>query len=501
MKARRHRKALTAETPFTYALLGNIDIHDNDLFNFTGVRECGAAGSYVGLQRIDETRRHHPPRRRSSYLHFQDPSSSYEAHVDAEDSLLTSSFFASVEDSAERVWLISQLGSAAAPSGRNFHTPVSPMYSSPLGVDDENASRWLDVQTSNRSLIIDVLSYFPVTQDTVEQCCYSDDMDRIVAHPNLGYFFFNLVCTPVGHDNEMDGPRAAKSVSQRRLEAAMNTQSSAFSSMSTSVSVIVFPNWIITVHEEPFHELDDLLRFIHMNCVSQSVTCNGRPRPVQRMTTPFIFSSLLQIVVGHQLDTVSMIRAVDMVGKLVFLPKHNEQHNDEVVERLTNVRRCFAGYAAELMRREHIVSVLLQPHMMNSFFTRCRVVRGQLEGVQSYLLRMCDEVSDCRDTVALTNWYHNVTVTWDVLERGNRALRQMVLFAELINILYPVITLQTIYAMNVPLPYSYEAEPPSTTLIPFLVILAIVMLCFVACLRILYVLRRRRHWSTRMLAE
>nr|CCC93703.1 unnamed protein product [Trypanosoma congolense IL3000] len=521
MKARRRHGSVNVELPFTYALFSAVDICEDDLLDFTGSedREKDPELKEFRRKRDSKLGRSDLPSHYSSYIHFKSPCDSVAGTSIVTDCTVNENGnFARVDDEAQHIWLISKRNGETAPSALKFSTagdfllyteknslslPKAPRGSptasnDPVSVSDVPA-KWLDIQTVNRSVITDILSHFPISTDTVDHCCYPDDVDRIVAHSALGYFYFNLMCTPITANCNRRSIQP-KSVIQHRLEAVMSDLPMPSFPASVAVSVILFPDWIVTVHEKPFHELDDLLRFILINCANISPIAHNQ-RVMQVMTAPFIFASLFQIVVGHLLDSESLTTMADRIGDLVFLSKHDQGGNEEVVQRITNVRRCFTEYAAELTRREYIVNLLLQTHMMDSFLTRDEVVFKQLESAQGYLQRMSDEVGDCRDTVALTNWYQNVNNMWQLLQYGNKALRQTILFTELINIMYPIITFQTVFSLNVPVPFGYYEESGAGSLNAFFVIMGIVLFFMLLCGRAMYALWHKRRWSTRLLAS
>ncbi|KAH9581946.1 Mg2+ transporter protein [Trypanosoma melophagium] len=520
MKSRRRRAVPHVEAPFAYALFGSVDIHDEDFLNFTGEKSTTRNSDFVEFLRnksFAQGRDAVP--KRSPYLRFQQPPDI--ENVGVSDSSKNNSF-AYVEDAAQHVWFISQRHGGATPFARNFITsqqfleyalehslefPTPPQGGMSASNDNTTtsslpkvAAKWVDIQTTDKKLIADIVSRFPVSHDTIDHCCYLDNIDGLLAHSALGYFFFNLMCTPITSDECNNRSGETKSVMQRRLDAAMANQPRSAVPAPVAVSVVVFPDWIITVHEKPFHEMGDLLKFLHSNCGTAD-SVSTRRRSVQFLTSPFIFSSLFQIVVGHQLDNVSLTLTLDRMGDHVFKVEEKPEQQEEVLQRIANVRRCFGECAAELTRREHIVSVLLQPHMMDSFITSEKVVCRQLESARAHILRLSDEVNDCRDTVAVTSWYHNVTRTWKLLLRGNKALRQTLLLTELTNIMYPVITIQTLYAMNVPLPFDSEGDPPVENLKAFFVVMVALIFYLLLCGRAMYQLFVRKRWATKLLAE
>ncbi|KAG5489991.1 hypothetical protein JKF63_00110 [Porcisia hertigi] len=274
-----------------------------------------------------------------------------------------------------------------------------------------------------------------------------------------------------------------------------------------AVAVIVFKDWIFTIHEKPFAEMDDLLRMVQLHCsppeVPTGALCHKallHPTMQRRFTSTFAMSALLQIVVGHHLDSITLAQAVDQLGDHVFDVKKKRQDQDAVLHRITAVRRCFGQCGTDTARREVIFATLLQPMYLDRFFVADTAVRRELENAQAHLWQFQREISDCRDTVAASNWHHNVAIQWVLLRRGNRALRTALLLTEVTNIMYPIVTIQTLYSMNMRLPYEAESEPPHTTLVPFFVLAGVFLLYCVLCAGAIRRLLIRKSFETRLLA-
>ncbi|KAG5464678.1 hypothetical protein LSCM4_00118 [Leishmania orientalis] len=297
------------------------------------------------------------------------------------------------------------------------------------------------------------------------------------------------------------------SVMEMRLEAARINAPRSSVPEHVAVAVIVFADWIFTIHEKPFAEMDDMLRMVQLHCAPPEVTASHlgstallSPTMRRRFTAPYAMSVLLQIVVGHHLDSITLAQAVDELGDCVFDVKEKQKDQDAVLQRITAVRRCFGECGTDTARREVLFSSLLQPIFADRFFVADSAVRRELENAQAHLRHFQREISDCRDAVAASNWYHNVAIQWVLLRRGNRALRMVLLLTNMTNIMQPIVIVQTLYAMNVPLPYEAEGDPPHTTLVPFFVLAAIFLVyctLFVGAIRSMIV---RKRFQTRLLA-
>lgn len=136
-----------------------------------------------------------------------------------------------------------------------------------------------------------MLSRFPVSQDTIDRCLFLALHDYIdtdhLSSDNSSYLFFLFTCTPINtNDTTTQSPFAptkaanyasntstasdsyyeAKSVMQMRFEAVRDGLPRRSVPDPVPVAVIVFADWVITIHDKPFAEMDDLFRIIKFRC-------------------------------------------------------------------------------------------------------------------------------------------------------------------------------------------------------------------------------------------
>ncbi|CAD2214210.1 hypothetical protein AGDE_03815 [Angomonas deanei] len=420
-----------------------------------------------------------------------------------------------IEERGQHIWLVVQPNEAEAPFARNFndadrlfkyltkHDIPFPSSENSKNSDFLPTTTWIDIQRGlerdSGDVIKTILSKFPVSQDVVDNCLYIAGQDRVDTSYMLNtdgspeYLFLNVSCTPLEEEPQPQtgdpfAPRAplihnintTKSIMEMRFDAVFK-EDHTLSAEPVVLAVIAFRNWIITVHEEPFAEMDDLLRMIQMRCFPEQF--NGKRlwhpaepspgAPKGRFTSPFVLTSLFQISVGHHVDSVTLAEAINKLGDKVFTVKDTIKEQEKALLHITVVRRCCGECSTEVSRKENIVTTLLQPQFKQHFLVSDPYYREQLKISLDHLRRIQLDLGNCRDTVALYNWYHNISIQWFLLRRGNRALRMLLLITECANIIYPVLMIQTLYAMNVPVPFDSEGDPPSTSYVPFFVLLAI----------------------------
>ncbi|KPI86752.1 hypothetical protein ABL78_4169 [Leptomonas seymouri] len=429
-------------------------------------------------------------------------------------------------------------------------------------------AKWLDVQVdrtqpNSADRVARLLDLLPISQETRDSCLYLSMVDTIdissipagdPSDTTSGYVFLNLMCTPVIDNRDVSNTSSAAAGKKKKgflnhLSGALSTEKEAPKKKSrkgtaggaawtapdagrattrsvmemrfeavrvgaprssvpepVAVGIIVFADWMFTIHDKPFAEMDDLLRMVQLHCTPSAVAASRLHNNAllaaslhRRFTAPYILSVFLQIAVGHHLDSITLAQVVDELGDAVFVVKKKQRDQDEVVKRITSVRRCFGECGAETARREVLLATLLQPMVAEKFFVADPTIRREMENAQAHLWQFQREISDCRDTVAVSNWYHNVAIQWFLLRRGNRALRMVLLLTEVSNVMYPIVMLQTLYAMNVRLPFEADADPPNTSLAPFFVLAGIFVAYSMFTFRALRSVVKRRSFKTQFL--
>lgn len=377
-------------------------------------------------------------------------------------------------------------------------------------------TKWIDIQTSgNTSLLQTILARFRVDPDTEDRCLYLVGQDYIDTkystfggrHSGAGYYFLSLVCTPVvtaetmtmwdtagapssaassfppppsssfssgQHGVSPDTICRGKSVMEMRFNALRDNASSRRAVPApVPVAVIAFRDWIITVHNGPFAEMDDLLRMLQLYCgpVAEPIRhfMYWNVVSCQRFTTPLFVGSLVRIAVGHNINSVTLAEVVNELGELVFDVPEKETEEEAVIRHITDIRRCFGECTTDVNRRQKIVNVLLDPEVENNFFVQDEGCKEVLETLRAHLGYVQEELADCRDTVAVSHWYHNVATQRTMLIRANGDQRMILLLTELCNVMYSIMLFQTLYSMNVIVPFDSNGNDPNTSYIPFIV--------------------------------
>lgn len=286
-----------------------------------------------------------------------------------------------------------------------------------------------------------------------------------------------------------------RSVMQMRFDAARARVPRSAVPEPVPVCVLIFSDWVITIHEKPFAELRNLFNVIKFHCSPDGASSAWRrrcflPMPSaftnvkNRFTSSFLFVCLFQIAVGHHVDNITLARASDELGDIALnVNVHDKKaKHDDVLHYITALRRCFSECGADINRRESIIAHLLQPHMAHNFLLNDAVTRRLLENAQDHLHYVKHELDDCRDSVALSSWSHNIAVNWIMLQQNNRALRILVLLSEMTNIMCPVTIVHSLYSMNIMLPYTPDSIVPCDTMTPFWVVGAIVLFLISCCM-------------------
>ncbi|CCW67035.1 unnamed protein product [Phytomonas sp. Hart1] len=105
-------------------------------------------------------------------------------------------------------------------------------------------------------------------------------------------------------------------------------------------------------------------------------------------------------------------------------------------------------------------------------------------------------MGQCHDAVMLTNWYANLSYYWVLLQYGNRSLRMLLLLAEMVNVLTAVSIFQSIFSMNVRIPFDSTAETPSDAKAPFYILAFALLVFMLWCARIVWDIIFRKRFET-----
>lgn len=519
MKNRRRRRAANhhavQSAPFDHDLFRRLYISSNgvEVINF-------AATKRLSKDHVDELLESHYETDNAK----QDAANKVLLYMKNGNSL-TNVSLKEIESVTPHIWLVSQ-EDGQRPFAYDFHKPselflyfklngievpskrrrrATGMPSSPLSDSPVPLTQWIDIQTADgdTQIVQEVLSAFPVDSETIDNCLYLIGQDLIdtthLAYTgSQAYYFINLICTPTAtaqsmhlyadsepleSDDAVDSQMTrGRSVMEMRFNAMQHNVHRSAVPAPVPVAVIAFPGWVLTIHEKPFAEMDDLLRMIRVYCshrgefVSETVSTDILTD--QRLTTPLVVSTLVRIAVGHNIDSATLAEVVEDLGDAVFDVPATHKEQDKIIRRITDVRRCFGECVSDGYRREQVIDTLLDNEIINNFICRDAASKSVLESLQSHLRYVQHELADYRDTVAVSHWYHNVAVQRKILIRGNKSLRAILLLTEMCNIMYPVMLIQTLYSMNVPLPFDSEGEPPNYSLWPFF-ILAIIFAIYI----------------------
>lgn len=490
----------------------------------------------------------------SEYLtskRYVDDHPTNEALLHLQEGASASTTLREVESNEPHIWLVTQEDqirpcgySLTSPAHffsflreKKWRTPGRRQRSVPAvvpgGASEAPLTRWLDIQTGRNTRVVeDILARFPVDLETEEQCLYLGGQDSInTLHmsksADRAYLFVNLMCTPTVTQQTVKlchgGPKCSgqctvdddasqfvshdalyrgKSVMEMRFNALRDNIPRSTVPDPVPVALIVFPEWVITIHEKPFAEMDDLLRMIQLYCSPEKdhFVSSFSVLTRQRFTSALFLTTFLRIAVGHNIDSVALAEEVDELGDMVFDVPSSVKEQEKVIRRITDIRRCFGECGTDVDRREKIVDTLLDTEMENNFIIASAVTKEALVTLQSHLRAVQRELADYRDTVAASHWYHNVAVQRTILIRGNSDLRMILLLTEMCNIMYPVMLLQTLYSINVVVPFDSEGDPPSTSYGPFFFTAGVFALYIFLFGRTVFAVFRRKVFTSQYIA-
>lgn len=380
---------------------------------------------------------------------------------------------------------------------------------------------WIDLQTTSKHEIELLLDMFHLSPATIECVLDQHSIDHVEHFPSHGYVFLNIACqgmqantSIIGCNPKIPVPVGQRSRSSSVASTASNTHSGARhiagmieETPQVIVSCIVFPDWIITIHQEPFQELGDLVKQVHLDFTlkkktgklrrhgssQQAVdaTLNNNPssttasaptaapggsdaaafppekRPssgaqggavMRRMMRPaWILCTLVDFVVSNFLpDPTPLLSVVDDVeARVMLLANVSNQHQQrDLSQRIVWLRRVITTHRRVVNSKEQLLAQLLLPVMRTNFIARRSVNADVYVYCQKQIAKVAERIDSARDMLQSAS--SNFAAAGQLrVARSSQALEhRMHLMSNVTAVLLPPALIAGIWGMNVTVPFS-----------------------------------------------
>jgi Mg2+ and Co2+ transporter CorA len=339
-------------------------------------------------------------------------------------------------------------------------------------------SFWVDIQTKNALAIRRALNLFPLHQHSLDQVLQPENFDNLEAFTALNYIFVNIRCKrlaapatgaqpgasrpPVNlvPPGDVDGSPGAS------YEGSMGDEFGADDDEHVVLTVIVYEDWIITLHRDPFcGQLEVFRRMKSMFGLG-----GGDVRRAQDdlkmihtplMTTAWILATLLDHVVESFLpDPTRVLAEVDSVDEMVLMLGSNrgEQDRPDLLRRIALLRRRISSQRAALFRKEQFVEQLLMPAMRTTFVSRHDSVAEQYKHTLSHVGHVAERLDAARDTLNQANSNFVSGISMSMSHSSTQTNLKMQLLSQVATICLPMNLLAGIMGMNVQVPFQNNID-------------------------------------------
>lgn len=357
---------------------------------------------------------------------------------------------------------------------------------------DEHDMYWLDIQTSDTDAVRDLLMHrLEVSQSTADNIVYLETVDRMEYFPSLGLVHVNLGCRPwtqgstgpvrtlsglrkrnhhVTNSSSSYHPNDSVNASQMASFATNTTAASSDDANEKSVVVacLVYENWMITIHEEPFVELAELVRRIQVEFSlkrrSKQDESHHRHRTRHaRMRPAWIMSTLTDLVVEEFLpDPTPIFLDVDRLDEeaMIVMNMEDQHEQRQLMRRIAALRRSIAVQRTHVNNKLFLLTQLLLPAMRSTFLAKRSSDCDVYVFAQDQLMNTADKLDTARDLLQTANSNFAAGMAVRMARSSHIMDNRMHGMAQITLICLPPSLVGGLWGMNVQVPFETAADVP-----------------------------------------
>jgi Mg2+ and Co2+ transporter CorA len=413
--------------------------------------------------------------------------------------------------------------SRSSESSTSTPSTVTTSRTSSSSMSSESSERihetcWIDLQTTDNHEIELLLGMFHLSHSTVECVLEQHTIDHVEHFPSHGYVFLNIACQCAPANNSIIGCTKIPVLPTPQQRSRSNSvASSAVSSAQSflrqhlggvlgqapqvTVSCIVFPDWIVTIHKEPFQELGDLVKQIHLdftlkkkpgklrrhgssaqamdaaNHNPSSTTASAPPiasgesihtQPpekhpsggasvMRRMMRPaWILCTLVDFVVSNFLpDPTPLLSVVDDVeSRVMLLANVSNQHQQrELGQRIAWLRRAITTHRRVVNSKEQLLAQLLLPVMRTNFIAKRSVNADVYVYCQKQIAKVAERIDTARDVLQSASANYAAAGQLRITRSSQALEHRMHFMSNITAVLLPPALIASTWGMNVTVPF------------------------------------------------
>jgi Mg2+ and Co2+ transporter CorA len=379
----------------------------------------------------------------------------------------------------------------------------------------------VDLQTKSASAVKRVLELFPLHAMTVQEVLQPQSTDIIEVFTAHNYVFVNVLCLKLPTEDSFgdaittaESPhghffRGPASLAPLRSEFhdeqafahrggcaadAFSPDDDTFGNTAvydeakhTVMSAIIFEDWVLTIHQEPFQGLSEVFLRLKMHFGlgrSQKAVPRGigggdpgdlaawhRGPTSHLMTSAWVLATCLEFVTESFLpDPTVALAEVDSVDEMVLLVGSEQYKKDQadLLLRIAILRRKISSQRASLFHKEQFVQQLLMPAIRTTFVSKHSSIHEHYKHTLSQLAHVAQRLDAARDILNQANSNFISNITMNMSHSSSRMNLKMELLTQVATLCLPLNLVAGIFGMNVEVPFQTDTH---TSLTAFYVII------------------------------
>jgi Mg2+ and Co2+ transporter CorA len=323
--------------------------------------------------------------------------------------------------------------------------------------------RWLDIQSNDLDVVRAILGVFPVEQNAMKRMVELEVADSVEIFASGNFVLVNLTCTPT-----------ASGLQRRREDGSGTFRPEHYlpDPDHAVCTLLLFEDWLITVHTGPFNGLHDLLTKV------QHATHRRAIRNEHFELAPSLIAAMLvDLSISATLPDPNPLLAEANSCDELALTTHSGDHLD-MLRRIAHVRRRIGSGQSHLYQKDRLLQQFLAPELRSTFVTRSAKVAEIYSRCQGQISAVIDRFGAAREILNQAGSNITSSISLEMSKVNNEMSAQMRILTQAAAVCLPLGIVTGTLGMNLPLPYQHDPTP-GESLVPFFLVCG-VMGCWLA---------------------
>ena len=370
--------------------------------------------------------------------------------------------------------------------------------SSSSSEDEITKTYWLDVQTSDLDVVNSIFGMFPIEDEDIQRCVEVEGVDQLNVCATGNYVAVNLQCKAVVPEDYAEKHHGSQEpvVKEKEIRRHYRPQHYLSTPGAAVCSMMVFEDWIITLHAVPFHGLSELIRKVqsHFGIRRKKGTRKThRTPPATLMSTAWVCATLIDFVIVQSLpDPNPLLAEADACDEMALMTGVDDQL--DMLQRIAMLRRRIGQEQTKLYQKEKMLQQFLAPDLRTTFVARQNRTAEVYARAQGQVARVGERLNAAREVMSHASGNLASNISLQMANASNEMNNKMKILSQVAAICLPLNIVTGMFGMNVTVPFQSEEYPD--TIAPFFTLVAVMVLWFVVSLALTLYLGKRSAGSS-----